>query len=93
MTATIYITLTHDEVQATIPYAMICETREGSRWAGRKLKERWREEFTPQEREAASRLFSQAHDWYLKKGVPEEVTMTGRTLALWHKLAAFCASL
>ena len=93
MYATVDITLTRDEVNATIPYAMICESRESSRWVGRKRIERWRNEFTEQEREAASRLFSQAHDWYLKKGVPEHVTMTAGTFALWHKLAAFCATL
>ncbi len=93
MEARIYVTLSRGEINEKIPYAMICETREGSRWHGRKLKERWLKEFTPAERESASRLFSLAHKWYLKTGAPDEVKMSARTLALWWKLAEFCASI
>ncbi len=87
------LTLTHDEIQEQIPYAMICETRFGSRWETTRRRRNWIESFTEQEREAAGKLFRQAYDWYLKKGVPDSVTMSARTLLLWHRLAAFCASI
>lgn len=39
------------------------------------------------------RLFRQAHDWTVGRGVPNEVTMTMKTFHLWRKLAEFCASI
>jgi len=93
MNAKIILTLTHDEIQRTIPYAMICETRYGKSWEGRKRLNRWRETFTPQERVDAEKLFRLAYAWYLKTGVPESVEMTAQTLALWKRIEAFCASL
>lgn len=89
----IRLTLTRDEVQRNIPYAMICETRYGSAWDTMRRKRRWRDEFTPHERETAYRLFKFAHNWYLVSGVPETVSMDHATLELWSKLAGFCASL
>lgn len=90
---TIDVILTHNEVNAQIPYALICMTRYGSSWNTGKRRRRWLEEFTEAERVSASRLFSLAHTWTLVKGVPDEVRMSARTLALWLKLGEFCASI
>lgn len=88
----VMLKLTCDEVRRRIPYAMICETRFGSRWETSKRRRMWKQMFTDQEREAAGRLFRLAYDWYLRKGVPETVEMSTRTLTLWMKLGEFCAS-
>ena len=87
-----YLELSHTEVQEQIPYAVICECRESARWNTGRRKRMWKEMFSEAEREAASRLFRQAHLWYLIKGVPESVKMTVNTLHLWNKLGCFCAS-
>jgi len=81
------------EIQERIPYAMICETRYGSKWETTKRKRRWAQEFTQSERDMASKLFSLSHVWYLTKGVPDEQIMSFKTLELWERIAAFCASL
>lgn len=88
------IILTRSEVNERIPYALICQTRYGSRWNTMKRKRIWAEMFTEAERNAAnSRLFMQAHRWHLSKGVPEEVRMCTSTYLLWQKLGEFCAML
>ena len=46
--------------------------------------------FTEAEIKAIYRLHQQAYNWYLRKGVPDEVTMTMKTYFLWQKLANFC---
>lgn len=92
-TAEIILTLTRDEVNAKIPYSLICEVRYGSRWDTMKRRLRWESEFTAEEREAAEELFKKAHQWHLSKGVPEEVRMSARALSLWLKLGDFCGTI
>lgn len=82
-----------DEIQNTIPYAMICETRFGKDWNTMRRRRRWVEEFTEAERDMASKLFTLAYRWHLTTGVPEKVKMKTTTYDLWNRLAAFCASL
>lgn len=91
--AKILMVLTAAEVHANIPYSMVCMGRYGSAWNTMHRKRRWKMEFTEAEREAATRLFSQSHNWLLGKGVPDEVRMTPATYALWQKLGNFCASI
>lgn len=90
MKAITYLILNHDEVNEQIPYAVICETMGGARWNTSKRKRLMKQHFTESEIEATCRLYKQAYDWYLRKGVPDEVKMTVQTYALWHKLANFC---
>lgn len=82
-----------DEIHKNIPYALICTTRESAVWETGKRRRAWAAHFSESERNACTALFKQAHQWYLVKGVPDTVTMSGRTFALWQKLGAFCASL
>jgi hypothetical protein len=89
----LYLELDRDEIHQKIPYAVICETRFGSRWNTMRRKRRWVEEFTEAERNSAERLFKMAHNWYLVKGVPDQIRLTPDTLMLWGKLGNFCASL
>ena len=74
-------------------FVKIIAARESSIWNTMRRRRRWKEEFTVQEREACTKLFSQAHTWYLVKGVPKSVTMTMKTYELWQKLGNFCGSL
>lgn len=92
MQAGIYIVMTRDVVQRNIPYAVVAEVMGGARWNTGKRKRLMKEQFTEDEMDAANRLYATAMRW-LYHGVPGEVKMTGRTLALWHKLAAFCRQL
>ena len=87
------IVLNREEIQQKIPYAVVCETMEGSRWETGTRKRKFAQEFTESEREHIYQLRKQAHSWYLVKGVPDEVRMSTQTLLLWHRLADFCASL
>lgn len=88
------IILQRQEIGESIPYALICTCREsGSIWNTLRRRRRWNAEFTEKEREAATRIFRQAHMWYLIKGVPDEVRMTVSTYNLWLKIADFCMSL
>lgn len=88
-----FITMSADEVKAKIPYALICETRYGSVWNTMHRKRMWKDWFTEQERNATSKLFSNAYSWYLVKGLPDEITMSVSTLQLWQKLGEFCSCL
>ena len=93
MNVEIRIKLTRDEVNEKIPYPVICETRYGSTWDTRKVRNRWREEFDEETRAEAEALFRLAHKWYLTTGVPDEVEMSGRTFALWLRLGEFCGGI
>lgn len=91
--ANIEYVFTYTEIQQHLPYAVICEAREGSRWNTMRRRRMWNAEFSESEKRAATSIFRQAHNWYLVKGVPESVRMSGKTLGLWIKLGNFCASL
>ena len=89
---TLWLHLTHDEVQRDIPYGIVCETMEGAYWNTGRRKRLFREMFSESERKKAYELKSQAHRWYLTKGVPDDgVKMSKETYLFWHKLADFCA--
>lgn len=88
-----YIVLDRDAVQNIIPYAVVCEAHESSAWNTGRRKRRWDQEFTKEEKSDSRPLFAQARDWYLRRGVPEQVKMQSKTLALWQKLGEFCSSL
>lgn len=83
----------HEDIQKHLPYAVICEAREGARWETARRKAMWRARFTESEREAARRIFKQAHEWYLVKGAPETTSMSAETFELWVKLGDFCAEI
>ena len=89
----IMLVFDRDEIEKEIPYAMICETRYGRLWETARRRRMWVEMFTESERKLASKLFQQAHSWYLIKGLPNEQRMLPNTYRLWWKLAEFCASL
>jgi hypothetical protein len=89
----VLLEFTRDEINAEIPYALICETRYGSRWNTGSVRRRWLSSFTEEERKTASKLFAQSHMWYLKTGVPDTVCMSKKTWDLWHKLGEFCGSI
>lgn len=91
--AKLMMILTSQEVHASIPYSLICMTRYGAHWDTMRRKRRWKMEFTDAEREAATRLFSQSHDWLLGRGVPDTVRMSLATFSLWQKLGHFCGTI
>ena len=87
------ITVYHDKILQTIPFALICETHDGARWKTGKRKRAWDETFSPQEQAACERLFVKARDWIFVHGVPDLVRMKRSTYDLWLRLGEFCASL
>ena len=91
--AKMMIVLSRDEVMQSINYPLICTTMSSAVWETGRRRRLWAEAFTESERRACYELRNKAHSWYLKKGVPDEVTMALSTLGLWQRLAAFCASL
>lgn len=86
----LYISLNHDEIQERIPYPIVAETMSRAVWNTGKRKRLMKQYFTESEIEATYRLHKQAYDWYLRKGVPDEVKMTLHTYELWQRLASFC---
>lgn len=88
-----YIVMNSDEIRENIPYPVVAETMSCSRWNTGKRKRMMREQFTDTEIDAIYRMHKQARQWYLIKGVPEELRITPHILALWHKLASFCCEL
>jgi hypothetical protein len=93
MTVETYIVLNRDEINRQIPYGVVCVGMSSSRWNTGKRKRLMKERFTETEIDAIYRLHQQARSWYLVKGVPDELRIMPKTLALWHKLAAFCCEL
>lgn len=90
---TFYIAFDREEIQERIPYAIIAETMSSAVWNTMKRRRLAKEFFTDAEIDAIYRLRNQARDWYLYKGVPDEVKMTVQTYNLWQKLANFCCEL
>ena len=88
-----FLVLSSDEIHQMIPYALICMTRYGAHWGTGRCKRRWVEEFTESERSASAKLFRQAYDWTLGRGVPNRVKMAFSTYSLWLRLGEFCASI
>lgn len=79
------VTLTHEEAQSYLAYALICETIEGAFWnSGRRRRLYSRQ---------IPRIKATAHKWCLVTGVPEKVRMRYSTYLLWQKLAMFCAEI
>ena len=87
------IILDRDEMNATIPYAMIYMTRSSSIWSTTRRKRKLAEAFTSSEIEMLNAMFRQAYIWTCVKGLPDGVRMSLATYNLWGRLAEFCASL
>ena len=88
-----YIVMDRDEINQNIPYPVVAETMSGSRWDTGKRKRMMKERFDETEMNAIYRMHKQARQWYLIKGVPDELRITPHILALWHKLASFCCEI
>lgn len=91
--AKLYVSLTPEEVRASIPYDLICMVRYGCTWNTGRRRRAWQLDFTEEERRAAGRLFKQARNWTVGRGVPYTVQMSRKTFHLWQKLGDFCASI
>ena len=55
--AKLYISLTPEEVRASIPYDLICMVRYGCTWNTGRRRRAWQLDFTEDEKKAAGRLF------------------------------------
>lgn len=88
----LFIRLSREEIQTSIPYALIAETRESARWNTGARKRAFERAFREEERAPAKRLANTAREWALRSGPPENLRLTTCTLALWKRLGAFCAS-
>lgn len=83
--------LTQEEVFRLVPFILICETRNSSRWETGRRRRMYNQVFTEQEKKKIPELCRKAHIWAISKGVPAKgVKMTLSTYKLWHKLAHFC---
>ena len=88
-----YIALNREEIQERIPYAIVAETMSSAVWNTMRRKHLAKEFFTEAEIKSCYRLHQQAREWYIYKGVPDEVKMTFKTYCLWQKLVNFCCEL
>ena len=87
------IVLTHDQVHEQIPYMLIAETVNGSRWGLTKRKALWKQWFTDAERRKLYKMIYQINNWALVKGVPDVVYMEDSTSKLYRRLGNFCLNL
>ena len=88
-----YLVLNRDEINRQIPYGVVCVGMSSARWDTCKRKRLMKQRFTATEIDAIYRLHKQARNWYLVKGVPDELRITPHILKLWNKLADFCCEL
>lgn len=88
-----FIELSREEIGAKIPYAIVCETMQSSRWDTGKRKKLMKEEFTEKEIKAIYVMKEQARIWFLVKGVPDTLKILPKTLDLWQRLGNFCANI
>ena len=88
------VTLTHEEAQSYLAYALICETMQGAFWNSGRRRRLYSKTFTEAEQRQIPRIKATAHKWCLVTGVPEKVRMRYSTYLLWQKLpiwvAVFC---
>ncbi len=80
------LVFTKDEVERIIPYKLVSETLGGKGVTSRRLAK----VFSAEEIEKINTMWAQSRIWYLKAGVPDEVSMDADTLVLWWRLAEFC---
>lgn len=57
--AKLYVSLTPEEVRASIPYDLICMVRYGCTWNTGRRRRAWQLDFTEVEKKASGRLFRQ----------------------------------
>ena len=67
------VTLTHEEAQSYLAYALICETMEGAFWNSGRRRRLYSKTFTEAEQRQIPRIKATAHKWCLVTGVPEKV--------------------
>jgi hypothetical protein len=87
------IEMTSDEIRKRIPYALICETRNGAGWDTGKRRRLWKAQTDEASRRRFARLFRIADDWTLMHGVPDTYRMRMSELSDWDFLASFCCNL
>lgn len=92
MTIKTVVTLTAEDIQEQIPYALINETHSTSLWHTGKCKRAYEAHFSPKEQKLNDYLFSLSHTWYTK-GVPETHSLPLHALLAWIRLGDFCASI
>ena len=85
--------MTGEDIRNELQYPLICETMESSIWNTGHRRRTYSETFTRSEQKKISEIKKQAHNWYLVKGAPDEITMSYDTYMLWNRLAEFCLSL
>lgn len=66
--AKLYVSLTPEEVRASIPYDLICMVRYGCTWNTGRRRRAWQLDFTEDEKKAAGRLFRQSFEWTCGRG-------------------------
>lgn len=88
-----YVILTADEVNRTLPYPLIAETTSCSSWDTGRRRRMMEGRFTPEELEEIDKIIALSKQWFLKKGVPEEVRIRTTVLPLWFRFAEFCGEL
>lgn len=59
------VTLTHEEAQSYLAYALICETMEGAFWNSGRRRRLYSKTFTEAEQRQIPRIKATAHKWCL----------------------------
>lgn len=86
----LYLKFKRNEIEEEFPYGFVCESMNSARWSTGSRKRKSKEFFTEKELTSLKKIKRWADDWYLGKGVPEEVVMSESIYMLWKKLVVFC---
>ena len=84
--AKLYVSLTPEEVRASIPYDLICMVRYGCTWNTGRRRRAWQLDFTEDEKKAAGRLFRQSFEWTCGRGLSGTIRMTSTSSSLIRSL-------
>lgn len=83
--------LSSDELKDHLAYDFICTCIACEDWKCRKIRTKFEECFTEEERNIINNvIYKKAYKWYLRSGLPEEVEISREEYELWQRLKQFC---
>lgn len=84
-----YVEMTREEAMNRLPYRLIYEFTQSSKWNTGSVKRKFAETFNEEEREVVKSIITKASKYY-SKGIPDKgVSITTSEYSLWILFADF----
>ena len=93
MKVSYYIEMDYEYVRQVIPYQIIAETTSMSIWNTGRRKRLYKQMFTEAEQKKLYEIIKQARRFAFVNIPADGMKASAHTLALWRRLADFCAML